>query len=153
MNYHYDNLSQFVGKELGVSPWATVDQERIDAFAHCTGDQQWIHVDVERCKSESPFGTTIGHGFLNLSLMGGLMMQMGAMPAGISRLVNAGVNNVRFKTPVRAGTRVQARVTVKSAEAKGEGRILLTLLGQLEVEGETEPALTAECVTMIFRAS
>lgn len=151
MTYHYDNLSQFVCKELGVSPWATMDQPRINEFAHCTGDHQWIHLDVERCRTESPFGTTIAHGFLNLSLLGGLMMQMGAMPAGVSRLVNAGVNDVRFKAPVRAGNCVRARVFVKSAEEKGEGRILLTLLAQLEVQDEPEPALTAECVTMIFR--
>jgi len=151
MQYHYDNLAAFVGKELGTSAWATVDQARIDEFAHCTEDHQWIHVDAERCKLESPFGTTIAHGFLNLSLLGGLMMRMGAMPAGVNRLVNAGVNNVRFKAPVRAGSQVRARVWVQSAEDKGEGRILLILRAQLEVDNEAEPALSAECVTMLFR--
>ncbi|WP_442113830.1 MaoC family dehydratase [Pseudomonas sp. NUPR-001] len=149
--YHYDDLHHFVGKELGVSEWATVDQARINEFARCTEDRQWIHVDEARCKEQSPFGTTIAHGFLNLSLLGGLMMQMGIVPAGVSSLVNAGVTNVRFKNPVRAGSRVRARATVHSAEAKDEGRTLLILLAQLEIEGETEPALTAECVAMLFR--
>ena len=115
-NYHYDNLAAFIGQELGVSDWVSMAQSRIDDFANCTGDHQWIHTDVERCKTESPFGAPIAHGFLNLSLLGGLMMQMGAMPAGVSRLVNAGVNNVRFRQAVRAGAQVRARVSVQSAE-------------------------------------
>lgn len=151
LEYHYDNLAEFVGKELGTSEWAFVDQARIDEFAHCTEDRQWIHVDEARCRAESPFGTTIAHGFLNLSLLGGLMMRMGAMPAGVSRLVNAGVNNVRFKSAVRAGSNVRARAWVQSAEDKGEGRTLLILRAQLELENEAEPALSAECVTMLFR--
>lgn len=148
--YHYNNLDQFVGKELGTSQWATVDQARIDEFAHCTEDHQWIHVDPARCKTESPFGTTIAHGFLNLSLLGGLMMKMGVMPSGVSSLVNAGVNNVRFSRPVRAGSQVRARVWVQSVEAKGEGRSMLTLFAQLELEGEADPVLTADCVAFLY---
>ncbi|MNO80274.1 putative enoyl-CoA hydratase 1 [compost metagenome] len=151
MKYHYDTAEQFVGKALGTSDWETMGQARIDTFAECTGDHQWIHVDQERCRNESPFGTTIAHGFLNLSLLGGLMMQMGVMPAGVRHLVNAGVNNVRFRGPVRAGKRVRACVSVHAVADKGEGRKLLTLLAQLEVEGELEPALSAECVALIFR--
>ncbi|MCW2270785.1 putative enoyl-CoA hydratase 1 [compost metagenome] len=151
LDYHYDHLARFVGTELGVSEWATVDQARIDEFAHCTEDHQWIHVDPVRCQAESPFGTTIAHGFLNLSLLGGLMMQMGIVPAGVSSLVNAGVTNVRFKNAVRAGSRVRARASVHSAEVKDGGRTLLILLAQLELEGAEEPALTAECVAMLFR--
>lgn len=151
INYHYDHLAEFVGKELGVSEWALVDQDRINEFAHCTEDRQWIHVDEARCQVESPFGTTIAHGFLNLSLLGGLMMQMGIVPAGVSSLVNAGVTNVRFKSAVRAGSRVRARASVHSVEPKDGGRTLLILLAQLELEGQAEPALTAECVAMLFR--
>lgn len=148
--YHLDNLPQFVGKSLGTSAWATVDQSRINAFADCTEDHQWIHVDPARCQTESPFRTTIAHGFLNLSLLGGLMMKMGVMPSGVRSLVNAGVNNVRFSKPVRAGSQVRARVRVYSVEAKGEGRTMLTLHAELEVEGEAEPALSAECVTFLY---
>src|SRR6202008_157288 len=103
--YRYDTVGQFVGQELGVSDWITVDQARIDTFAACTGDRQWIHVDVDRAKRESPFGTTIAHGFLPLSLLGGVMIDLGLVPEDASRVVNAGLNSVRFKAPVRSGSR------------------------------------------------
>lgn len=149
--YRYDTVSQFVGRELGVSDWITVDQPRIDGFADCTGDRQWIHVDVERARRESPFGAPIAHGFLTLSLLAKLQMDLGVIPPDASRAINAGVNNVRFKAPVRADGRVRARVTLLSADAKGPDRLLLVTANVLEVEGEKEPAVSGELAAMVFR--
>lgn len=149
--YRFDTLPGFVGQELGVGQWITVDQARIAGFADCTGDQQWIHVDAERARRESPFGATIAHGFLTLSLLAKLQMDLGVIPPDASRAINAGVDKVRFKTPVRAGSRVRARVSLLAAEAKGAGRCLLITSNVLEVEGEAEPAVTGEMAAMIFR--
>jgi acyl dehydratase len=150
--YRYDTLSSYVGKELGVGEWTSVDQARIDGFADCTGDHQWIHVDAERARRESPFGATIAHGFLTLSLLARLQMDLGVIPPDAARAINAGVDKVRFKAPVRAGSRVRVRVGLLSAEAKGEGRCLLRTYNVLEVEGEAEPAVTGELAAMIFKA-
>jgi acyl dehydratase len=149
--YSFDSLPTFAGRELGVGDWTAVDQARIQQFADCTGDHQWIHVDVERARRESPFGTTIAHGFLTLSLLAREILELGVVPSDASRAINSGVNNVRFKTPVRAGARVRARVNLAAAEAKGPERQLLTAACTLEVEGEKDPALTADVVVMVFR--
>jgi acyl dehydratase len=149
--YRFATVPDFVGKELGVSDWVLVDQARIQAFADCTGDQQWIHTDVERCKKESPFGGTIAHGFLTLSLLAKLLMDVGTVPADASRVMNSGVSNARFKAPVRSGAKVRARIRIASAEAKGEGRLLVVVAATLEVENEKDPALTADVVIMLVR--
>lgn len=150
-DYRFETVTDHVGQELGVSPWMTVNQSQIDQFAEVTGDHQWIHVDLERCKAESPYGAPIAHGFLTLSLLARLLMDVGMVPPDVRQAVNAGVNNVRFKTPVRAGARVRARASVLSAERKGEGRMLATASAILEVEGEKHPALSAEVTVMLFR--
>jgi len=150
--YRFDTLPAYVGQELGVGDWTVVDQARIDGFADCTGDHQWIHVDAERARRDSPFGGTIAHGFLTLSLLARLQMDLGVIPPDAARAINAGVNNVRFKAPVRAGSRVRARVALLSAEPKGEGRCLLVTFNTLEVEGAGEPAVSGELAAMIFRA-
>jgi acyl dehydratase len=150
-DYRFDSIPDFVGRELGVSTWQTVTQEQIDQFADCTGDHQWIHCDVERCLRESPFGAPIAHGFLTLSLLAKLLIDVGVVPPDASRAINSGVNNVRFRAPVRAGSRVRARINLNSAEAKGEARQLLVASAQLEVEGEKDPALNAEVAVMLFR--
>jgi acyl dehydratase len=128
-----------------------IDQLRIDQFAECTGDHQWIHVDPERSARESPFGGPIAHGFLTLSLIGAAVMDSGAIPAGVSRVINAGVNNVRFKSPVRVNKRVRTRMTLASVEPKGDSRQLMVLRAQLEIEEEAEPALTADVTLMLFK--
>ena len=101
--YRFDTLPTFVGTELPVGEWLAVEQSRIDQFADCTGDRQWIHVDPERCALESPFRVPIAHGFLTLSLLAKELMDLGLVPPDATRAINAGVNNVRFRTPVRAG--------------------------------------------------
>src|SRR5271154_1410311 len=102
-NYSVANIGDFVGRELGVSDWVVVDQARINAFAECTGDKQWIHVDEERAKRESPFGATIAHGYLTLSLLAALAIEIGLIPEDASAGLNYGLDKVRFMTPVKAG--------------------------------------------------
>src|ERR1700757_163962 len=104
-NYSVANINEFVGVELGVSNWVVVDQARIGAFAECTGDRQWIHVDVERAKRESPFGGPIAHGYLTLSLVAATVMEIGIIPPDAATGLNYGVDKVRFIAPVKAGAR------------------------------------------------
>ncbi len=149
--YSLDTLTQFVGQEIGVSEWVTVDQERIHRFADSTGDHQWIHVDVERAKRESPFKKTIAHGFLSLSLLAGMVIEVGTVPPGVAQALNYGLDRVRFMAPVRAGKRVRGRVVLQSVEEQQQGRILLKTKSTLEIEGEEKPALVAEMLSMLMR--
>jgi acyl dehydratase len=143
-------IADFVGRELGVSDWVTIDQRRIDEFAACTGDDQWIHVDTTRARRESPFGTTIAHGFLTLSLLPAMQKQAGAFPGGVAASLNYGSDKVRFITPVRAGARVRDRITLAAAESRGEGRILVTTRHTVEIEGEEKPALVADLLALLL---
>src|SRR5215470_4445531 len=108
----FANLAQFVGKELGVSGWLTVDQSRINQFAECSGDRQWIHVDVERAKRESPYRSPIAHGYLTLAMVAPLAMEIGIIPKDAAAGLNYGVDKVCFLAPVPAGARVRLRVTL-----------------------------------------
>ena len=148
-NYRVATLAEFVGRELGVSNWVLVDQARIDAFAQCTGDRQWIHVDVERAKRESPCGGTIAHGYLTLSLLGAFAIEIGLIPEDASAGLNYGLDKVRFMTPVKAGARVRNRVTLVSVEKKGGGRVIIKTMNELQIEGEEKPALIAETLVML----
>lgn len=150
-NYGMGTLADFVGRELGVSEWTTVDQARIDAFAECTGDRQWIHVDVERARRESPFGGTIAHGYLTLSLVASLAMEAGVIPPDAKAGLNYGLDKVRFMAPVKAGARVRNRVVLLEAEDKGAGRVLIKTRNTLEIEGEDKPALIAETLAMLMQ--
>jgi acyl dehydratase len=148
--YTLATIADFVGTELGLSDWITVDQKRIDAFAACTSDHQWIHVDVERAGRESPFGTTIAHGYLTLSLLPAMQYQVGTLPAGVAAALNYGVNKVRFITPVRSGARVRDRITLAAAEDRGGGRVLATMHHVVEIEGEEKPALVADTMSLLL---
>jgi acyl dehydratase len=150
-DYTFDSLHEFVGRELCISDWFAIDQARIDRFALCTGDDQWIHVDVERCKKESPYGAPIAHGFLTLSLLAPLLMQAGVIPPDASRAINCGVNDAKFLSPVVVGDRVRSRITLVSAERKDADRVLIVTRHFLEVEGREKPGLTADLVVMIYR--
>ena len=141
-------IDRFVGHELGVTPWVVMDQPRIDEFAHCTGDHQWIHVDRERAERESPFKSTIAHGYLSLSLVGPASLDVWIRPAGIATALNYGIDRVRFIAPVPAGARVRTRVKLVSAETKGKGRTLITTENTVEIEGQDKPALIASVLTM-----
>lgn len=143
-------INEFVGRELGVSDWITVDQERINQFAQCTGDHQWIHVDVERARRESPFGTTIAHGYLTLSLLPAMQDSAGAQLDGVKAALNYGADRVRFINPVKAGARIRDHITLVGAEDKGNGRVLLTTRHTVEIEGEEKPAMVADTLTMLI---
>jgi acyl dehydratase len=148
-NLSLDNLADRVGEELGVSGWHPVDQALIDAFADVTGDHQWIHVDAERASRESPFGGTIAHGLLTLSLLPTMRQEAGAIPAGAREVINYGYDRIRFLAPVPAGARIRARVTLTAAERRDDGRILLRTTNTVEIEGVEKPALLAEALTLL----
>ena len=149
-NYTLTTAPNFVGRELGVTDWVTVGQDRIDQFAACTGDRQWIHVDAERARRESPFGGPIAHGYLSLSLVAAMVMGLGVIPPDAASALNYGLDKVRFVAPVRAGARVRLRASLASAEPQSGGRMLLKLQSTLEIEGEAKPALVAELLCMLI---
>ncbi|MFL5802952.1 MAG: MaoC family dehydratase [Roseiflexaceae bacterium] len=148
--YHLTTIHQFVGRELGVSDWLTVDQERIDQFAACTGDHQWIHVDVERARRESPFGTPIAHGYLTLALLSQFQYAIGVIPPDATQAINYGLDRVRFLAPVKAGARIRNRVVLLAAEDKGGGRLLIKTQNTIEIAGEDKPAMIAETLAMLI---
>ena len=149
-NYDMTTAAQFVGRELGDSNWVTVGQDRIDQFAACTGDRQWIHVDVERARRESPFGGPIAHGYLTLSLVAAMVMELGVIPPDAATGLNYGLDKVRFIAPVKAGARVRTRAKLLAAEPQSGGRVLLRLECTLEIEGAAKPALVAELLCLLI---
>jgi acyl dehydratase len=148
--YSMATLPEFVGRELGVSDWVPVRQERIDQFASCTGDRQWIHVDVERARRDSPFGGPVAHGYLVLALVAPTAMDLGAVPPDAAAGLNYGLDKVRFLAPVKAGARVRNRVVLASAEPQSPARLLMKLRCTLEIEDEPKPALIAEMLVMLL---
>lgn len=140
----YGELKALVGSEVAVSDWIEVSQERVNMFADATGDHQWIHVDVERSKRESPFGATIGHGFLTLSLLPALFENALAM-RDARMLLNYGLNKVRFPAPLPVGSRVRGRLTLKSVEEIDDGSQLVWDV-LVEREGGAKPVCAAEFV-------
>ena len=149
-NYTMTTVQNFVGRELGATDWLTVSQDRIDQFAACTGDSQWIHVDVERARRESPFGGPIAHGYLSLSLVAAMVMELGVIPPDATTALNYGLDKVRFIAPVKAGARVRLRANLASADPQSGGRMLLKLQSTLEIDGEAKPALVAESLCMLI---
>lgn len=148
----FATMNDYVGKELGTSGWVTVDQDMIDKFAETTGDHQWIHVDVERAKRESPFKAPIAHGYLTLSLVAALGQDIGTLPQDTGVAVNYGLDKVRFLSPVKAGARVRMASTLVSFEPRGPGRYLVKCSNTIEIEGEEKPALVAETLAMVVQA-
>lgn len=139
-----EELRSLVGKEVAVTEWFTVSQERVNLFAEATGDHQWIHIDVERSKKESPYGTTIAHGFLTLSLLPMIMQSAVSMPE--SRLsVNYGLNKVRFPAPVPVDSKVRGRLSLKEVEDI-EGGVQVTWSVSIEREGGDKPVCVAESI-------
>jgi acyl dehydratase len=143
------DMKSHIGEELGISDWVTVDQEMIDRFAEATGDHQWIHVDVERAKTEMPDGKTIAHGYLTLSLLPRLMHEIYDIKHR-RHGINYGSNKIRFTNPVPAGSRVRLRPTLKSVEdVKGNGVRIITEC-RIEIEGQERPALVAEVISLAY---
>jgi acyl dehydratase len=140
-----DGLRDLIGKPVGPSEWRTVDQPMIDAFAELSGDDQWIHVDAERAARESPFGTTIAHGNLTLSMIDGFRLAL-IESTGFKLGVNYGWNKVRFPAPVPVGSRVRASAEVVSVDDVGGGWFQVVTRFTLEVEGSDKPCCVAESV-------
>ena len=144
-----DEIRSRIGQEIGVSSWLIVDQARIDAFADATEDRQFIHTDPAAA-AQTPFGATIAHGFLSLSLLSRMGSEVFVAPEGVKMALNYGLDRVRFLAPVRSGKRVRGRFTLDSAEEKAPGQILFRYTVTVEIEGEDKPALTAEWLGLIF---
>ena len=144
-----DDYRALIGTEVGVSDWVLVDQAKIDAFAEVTGDHQFIHVDPVAA-AKTPFGTTIAHGYLTLSLCS--VFAYGAMPgiAGAKMGVNYGLNKVRFMAPVKSGKRVRGRFTLTAVDTRSDGGFQSTVAVTVEIECETKPALIAEWLTLVY---
>jgi len=144
------DLGPHIGKVIGVSSWIVIDQKRINEFAHCTDDHQWIHVDVARATNEGPFGATIAHGFLTLALLAPTIFEVVLSRVEVKQAINYGLERVRFLAPIRAGKRVRNCVRITSLDGKGTGRTLLTAENTIEIEGEDKPALIALAQVMLL---
>ena len=141
-------LRALAGAEVAVSDWIEISQQRVDTFAAATGDHQWIHVDAERCKRESPFGGTIAHGFLTLALLPALLEGALALPF-VKMGLNYGLNKVRFTAPVPVGSRLRARMTLQAVEDI-EGGAQLAWNVVVEMEGGARPACVAEFLVRLY---
>jgi acyl dehydratase len=144
-----DEMRARIGQEVGVSSWLTIDQQRIAAFAETTEDRQFIHVDPELAAA-TPFGGTVAHGFLSLSMLSRMAAETMLVPDALKMAVNYGLDRVRFITPVRAGKRIRGRFLLDSVEEKAPGQIMLRHSVTVEIEGEGRPALTAEWLSLLF---
>lgn len=140
-----DVLQEYVGKEIGVSDWLAVTQERINQFAEATEDRQWIHVDSDRAKDEPPFGATIAHGFLTLSLISRLVKEVIQIGGGTRLTINYGLNRVRFPSPVREGAKIRGRFTLVSFQDRGEAQEAVFDVS-VECEGNDKPCCVAEWI-------
>ena len=144
-----DEIRSRVGKEVGVSSWITIEQQRIDAFAEATEDHQFIHVDPQAAKAAG-LGGTLAHGFLSLSLLSRMAADAMLVPDTTKMALNYGFDRVRFLTPVRSGSRVRGRFTLDSIEEKAPGQWLLRHTVTVEIEGEDKPALSAQWLGLMF---
>jgi len=138
-------VKDHVGVDLGVTDWIPITQERIDAFARATDDDQWIHTDVERARRESPWKETIAHGYLTLSLAPALLRRLLAIE-GSRTAVNAGIEKLRLSSPVLAGSRVRMSAAIRHARDLPRGGVRVTLRLNIEVEGSSKPACTADVI-------
>ncbi len=143
------DVKDLVGKEIGISDWITVTQDTIDGFADATNDHQFIHTDPVRAAAETPFGGTIAHGFLSLSLLSA--MNYNCLPRVREQTmgINYGFDKVRFMTPVKSGAKVRGRFTMAEARFRGAGMLMVTYEVTVDIEGERKPALTATWLTII----
>ena len=146
-----DQFKSWVGKQLAPTEWFAIDQDRINKFADCTDDHQFIHVDVERAKRELPIGTTIAHGFLSLSLMAGHRPADFPRISDMAMTLNYGLDRVRFLSQVKSGKRVRIQTKITAITEKSPGRLLCTQEKTMEIEGEAKPAYIAEALSLFLR--
>ncbi len=144
-----EQLADYVGKEVGVSDWMVIDQNRINLFADATNDHQFIHIDPAAA-AQTPFGGTIAHGYLTLSLLSHLAGKNALLPEGVKMGINYGLNKVRFLTPVKVDNEVRARVVLKDIREKRPGQFMSTLGVTIEIKDEDKPALIAEWLTLVI---
>ena len=142
-------LRQLIGRQIGVTEWMLLTQERIQQFAEVTDDRQWIHLEPERARRESPYGTTVAHGFLTLSLLSRLLRQALQIREGTRMSINYGLNRVRFPAPVPAGAKIRARFTLRSVE-EVPGALEAVLDATVETEGANKPCCVAEWVLRYY---
>lgn len=144
-----DEAESLVGQELGVGEWHEVDQKRINEFADVTGDHQWIHIDIERAKTESPYGTTIAHGYLTLSMIP-VMSKDNFRVENAKMAINYGCNKVRFLAAVPSGGRIRARSELVEAAKVGDGMVNLTVRQTIELDGSEKPAAVADTIVRVI---
>jgi acyl dehydratase len=144
-----EEIRDRVGQEIGVSGWLEMTQQRIDEFADSTEDRQFIHIDPEAA-ARTPFGTTIAHGFLSLSMLSPMAAEVMLIPDSTKMAVNYGLDRVRFIAPVKSGKRIRRRFRLDSIEEKAPGQLLFRHTVTVEIEGEEKPALTAEWLGLLF---
>ena len=144
-----DQIRSQIGTDIGTSGWITVDQLRIQAFADATEDHQFIHIDPAAA-AHTPFGGTIAHGFLTLSLLSRMAADVMLSPGNLKMAVNYGFDRVRFIAPVRSGKRIRGQFTLDSLDDKAPGQLLMRHTVTVEIEGETKPALTAQWLGLLF---
>ena len=146
-----ENLKDYLGREISVSDWLEITQERVNQFAECTEDPQWIHVDTERAK-DGPFGSTVAHGLLLLSFVPPFFSDnLTFTLTGTSAYINYGFNKVRFISPVRVGSRIRVRFVLTDFEDRGKGRYFLRISCTFELEGSEKPACVAEFLAMFLK--
>lgn len=143
------SLKDYAGSEIGTTAWLTITQERIQQFADATGDHQWIHVDPERARRESLYGSTVAHGFLTLALMSHFMREAIQWPPSIRQIINYGLDRVRFPAPVRAGDRIRARIRLQSCKEL-EGSLKAVFEITIEAEGAEKPCCVAEWILRYY---
>lgn len=145
----YEKMTGMVGEMLGTSSWSDVTQEAVNEFANSTGDHQWIHVDVERAKKESPFGGPVAHGYLTLSMLSAMAMEIGAVPKGTAAALNYGLDKVRFLAPVPVGAKLRLHSKLTGFDRKDNGQYLMKTENTMEIEGTDRPALIAESLAIL----
>src|SRR5881227_1448092 len=148
----FEVYRQMVGKEIGVSSWHLVDQNRINVFADVIDDRQFIHVDPERAKMETAYGTTVAHGFLTMSLLSIMSYEVMPVIEGTTMGVNYGFDKLRFISPVRSGSRVRGRFVLAEAKLRNPTELLSRTNVTVEIEGEEKPALVADWIGLIYFA-
>jgi acyl dehydratase len=144
-----DEIRGRIGSEVGVSGWLTIGQDRIDAFAEATEDRQFIHVDADAA-ARTPFGSTVAHGFLSLSMLSRMGAEAMLVPDGLKMAVNYGLDRVRFIAPVRSGQRIRGPFVLDSIEERAPGQLLVRHSVTVEIEGVDKPALTAQWLGLLF---
>jgi acyl dehydratase len=142
-------LKEYAGREIGLTEWLTVTQERINAFADATGDRQWIHVDPERARRESPYSGPVAHGFLTLSLASQFLREVIQLPAAVRQTINYGLNRIRFPAPVRSGEKIRARIRLLSCRELPDSLEAIYQI-TMEAEGAEKPCCVAEWILRYY---